>query len=313
MSQYKILTDDTGFKWQEEDRPCPVCKSNEYKQKGKRGGAYHRAKKGVTANIVQCKNCTLLYARPTLVPMGNPYETDSDGYFELHNSEWKQNFGEGLADKLEKIIGKKGRIIEPACGLGDFVLGAKKRGWEARGIEMTESFAKLAIEAGLDVEIATVEDSAYMKEKYDAILLIATLEHLYYPLEMMERAYNALNPGGVLIINVPNEITSVYGRFGNMYIKSYGMDWTMSLSPTFSPFHVVGFSPKSLRFALEKIGYNVLELESENGVNGLPVNNLRQRIESVGLSTVYNVAKFFSGEEDAGTEIFCWAQRPKNA
>lgn len=37
-------------------------------------------------------------------------------------------------------------------------------------------------------------------------------------------------------------------------------DWAMNLSPTFPPYHVVGFTPKSLRRALRATGFEVVEL-----------------------------------------------------
>jgi 2-polyprenyl-3-methyl-5-hydroxy-6-metoxy-1,4-benzoquinol methylase len=308
MGENEIITGNDGFKWKLEERPCPVCQSENFSFKGKRGGEYHRAKKGAVANIVKCKNCSLLYAQPTLVPIGNPYEGEND-YFELHDSKWKQDFGEQLTEKIEKIIGKKGRIIEPACGLGDFLLGAKNRGWEARGVEMTQFYADAAGKLGLDVEVASVENSEYLKEKYDAMFMIAMLEHLYQPAEMLKIAYNALNPGGVIVINVPNELSSTVNRLGNIYIKSYGKDWTMSLSPTFSPYHVVGFSPKSLQFALEKTGFELIEMTTHSGTNVLPVKGFRQKIESIGLTASLLIGKI-SDKIGMGNEIICWAKKP---
>lgn len=307
----KTIIASNGFEWQPVDASCPVCGSTDRRRKGSRGGKYHRDSKGVESNIVQCRRCTLLYVHPKLLPVGNPYAGEDD-YFEKHDRNWKQKTGAEFADKIEEIIGYKGSIIEPACGTGDFVIGAQNRGWKARGVEMTESYANAAREGGLDVEMASVQDSKYLKEKYDAIMMLAMLEHLYEPMEMLEVAYDALNPGGVTVINVPNEVSSMVNRLGNIYIKSYGLDWTMSLSPTFSPYHVVGFSAKSLRFALEKTGFEVISLTTGSGTNVLPANGLRQSIEHIGLTAALYLGKI-SDYIGMGNEIMCWARRPLNS
>jgi 2-polyprenyl-3-methyl-5-hydroxy-6-metoxy-1,4-benzoquinol methylase len=304
----KIIKASNGFEWRLVDSSCPVCESRSHRVKGKRGGAYHRDSKGVESTIVQCRECSLLYVHPKLSPVGNPYDGE-DEYFEKHDRNWKQKIGAEFADKIEAIIGYKGSIIEPACGTGDFVIGAQNRGWKAKGVEMTQSYADAAREGGLDVEVASVEESKYLKEKYDAVLMLAMLEHLYEPIEMLKIAYEALNPGGLVVINVPNEASSLVNRLGNIYVKSYGMDWTMSMSPTFSPFHVVGFSPKSLKYALEKTGFEIVEITTHSGANVLPSVGFRQKFESLALSVSLLIGKV-SDRFALGNEIICWARKP---
>jgi hypothetical protein len=85
----------------------------------------------------------------------------------------------------------------------------------------------------------------------------------------------------------------------------------MSLSPTFSPFHVVGFSPKSLRFALESNGFEIISLETFSGTNGLPpAKNLRQRVERLAMTVSLIVGKV-ADKVDKGNEIMCWARKVK--
>lgn len=310
MSQAEeIITGKDGLQWQPVESRCPICNDANYRFKGFRGGEYHRDAKGVKTTIVRCKTCGLLYTNPTLMPLGNPYDNDEE-YFEAHDAKRKHNYGQELAAKAESLIGRKGRLIEPACGLGDFLIGAKNGGWEVRGIEMTQSYADRARANGLDIEVAPVDKSEYLKEQYDAMFLLAMLEHLYEPLKMMELAYDALKPGGVIVINVPNELSSMVSRVGNIYIKSYGKDWTMSLSPTFSPFHVVGFSPKTLRYALEKVGFEVISVETQSGYNVLPVGGLRQKLEHAGLTLSLLLGKV-SDHIGMGNELLCWARKPR--
>lgn len=303
-----------GVRWAPKNNSCPVCGSEDRRPFGKRGGAYHRDKKGVETNIVQCRNCTVLYSNPTLLPLSNPYEAAGENYFvgETHDPKRKMKEGAEIADALERMLGRKGVVLEAACGKGEFLAGAMNQGWTARGVEMTEYFANIAKDYGIDVEVSSVEESAYLARpnSCDAIFMLAMLEHLYDPISMIRKAHTVLVPGGIAVINVPNEVTSFVNQVGNRYVKMmYGRSWTMSLSPTFSPFHVVGFSPKSLAFALERNGFEIVSMETASGTNVLPpAKDMRQRIERLAVTASLIVGKV-ADKLGKGNEIMCWARK----
>jgi hypothetical protein len=73
------------------------------------------------------------------------------------------------------------------------------------------------------------------------------LEHLYDPADCLRRVHD----GGLVFIDVPNEC-SLFTRLGNAYMRLRGRPWAVNLSPTFPPFHVVGFCPSSLRRLLRR-------------------------------------------------------------
>ena len=312
--QPNILRSPDGVEWVPKAVNCPICGANDFSFVGKRGGEFHRDKKGVAANVVKCKKCTVFYSNPTLLPATNPYEVAGEDYFvgDAHDPKRKISEGTAFAEKIEGILGRKGVLLEAACGKGEFLVGAIDRGWKARGVEMTEYFANIASGNGVDVEVASVEESKYLDEpeSCDAIFMLAMLEHLYDPIGMIRKARRVLVPGGVAVINVPNEVTSLVNQVGNRYVKlMYGSAWTMSLSPTFSPFHVVGFSPKSLRYALESNGFEIISLETASGTNGLPpARNLRQRMERLAMTVSLMIGKV-ADKVDKGNEIMCWARK----
>ncbi len=103
------------------------------------------------------------------------------------------------------------------------------------------------------VEVADALVAQSLSEEWDVILLAAVLEHLYEPMPVLRRVRDALRPGGLVYIDVPNEC-ALYTRVGNLYQRLRGRDWAVNLSPTFPPFHVVGFCPESLKRALQTAG-----------------------------------------------------------
>ncbi len=296
-----------NIEWKAESRPCPLCGETASDLIGMRGGPAHRRQVGIETNVVMCRRCSLLYTRPTLLPMGNPYSTESvDSYFAHLSHEPTLRRGYHYAATAKSLLGAEGRMLEVGCGLGLYLQGAKEHGWEVRGIDFTPAFVESAAKRGIEVECAGPLDAKFLDEQFDCILLVNILEHLYEPREVLARVFKALRPGGVVAIGVPNE-RGLTARAGNLYFKGQRKPWAMNLSPTFPPFHVIGFSPRSLRFGLEQSGFEVVALDTVRGYNDMErPSTLRGRIESAALSGILRTAQLM-GQGDA---LDCWARRP---
>lgn len=301
-----VLKSSDGTQWTAENRPCPICGSRVTKTLGARGGRAHQQGKGVETYVVRCKDCKVIYTLPTLIPESNPYEKESaEQYFQLHNSHKKVLQGEGIAAFAESVLGSPGRMLELGCGRGELLKGALNRGWSAYGVEMTEDFIRVARSHGVKVERNSIEDCKSLEQTYDVVLLAAILEHLYNPMETLGRIKNAVRPGGLIFIDVPNE-SSLTMRIGNLYMRARGRNWAINLSPTFPPFHVVGFSPTSLRKTLASAGFEIHTLDVPKWRNDLPpAATIGQKIERLGLSVVQSVGELVG----MGDGITCWAVR----
>ncbi|MEW5739582.1 MAG: class I SAM-dependent methyltransferase [Myxococcota bacterium] len=229
--------------------------------------------------------------------------------FANFNEEPSRRQGWKYAATAARYVGRPGRMLEVGCGLGLFLEAARERGWSPRGIDFTPAFVERARARGIEVECAAPLEATFLDEQYECVLLLNILEHLYEPVEVLRQVFSALRPGGVVAIGVPNE-GGLTARVGNLDFRAQGRPWAMNLSPTFPPFHVVGFSPESLRFALELVGFEVLALETVAGHNDMqPGQGPKARIESTALSAVLRAASAL-GRGDA---IDCWARRPVEA
>jgi hypothetical protein len=117
----------------------------------------------------------------------------------------------------------------------------------------------------------------------------------------------ALRPGGLVFVDVPNEC-GLYTRVGNLYQRLRGRDWAVNLSPTFPPFHVVGFCPPSLRRALETVDLEVLDIEPYAMENCMATRTggLGASIERRAARAVLRLGHSIG--MSAG--LLCWARRP---
>lgn len=244
-----------GYIWT--SRNCPICGMAPTKYVGKRGGASHRENLGIETEIWACETCEFVFPNPMPFPVGGlaqHYEVDADEYFQTHEKSEKAEGAEKRVKQAESLLGRKGSLLDVGIGRGEILLAAKRNGWGAEGVEPSESFARYAEEnVGAKIWRQPIEDADIPKNSFDVVILGAVLEHLYNPDEVMKKISQILKPGGLLYLDVPNE-QGLYFRVGNAYNKLRGRDWCVNLAPTFSPFHVSGFGPKSLKALLAKHG-----------------------------------------------------------
>ena len=249
------MIDKDMYRWVEQS--CPVCEAAPAKLIGRRGGRAHREGLGVVCDIWRCSRCGLVFPNPMPVPVGGPdqhYGVDADSYFEQHDTGDKVESALGFLRQAERLTGGKGRLLDIGAGRGELLRTARGEGWDAVGIETSSTFAAHAARySGAEIRQQTLEECGFDADSFDVVILAAVLEHLYNPDEIIKEVSRILRRGGALFVDVPNE-EGLYFRVGNLYQKIRRRDWVVNLSPTFSPFHVFGFGPKSLRALLNKHG-----------------------------------------------------------
>lgn len=152
---------------------------------------------------------------------------------------------------------KKSKIIDLGCGHGSLIHFTKLAGYKnVKGIDLSQEEVNLAHELGIpEIQQGNIVDFlSSTQEKFDAIFLMDVLEHIESSdaIILLEKINNVLNPGGRLILHVPNG----EGLFG-MRIR-YG-DFT----------HENAFTLKSLKQILTSTGYNnILGYEEKPIVHG---------------------------------------------
>jgi 2-polyprenyl-3-methyl-5-hydroxy-6-metoxy-1,4-benzoquinol methylase len=293
--------------WTPEDRACPLCGGSEHRVLGHRGGEAHRARLGIRTASVRCRTCHGVYSRPFLLPDGNPYAQHSAAeYFAGQPDDDKIAAGEMLAKRAERLLGRTGRLLEIGCGAGGLLLGARAAGWSVHGVEMTSGFVDQARSRGLDVECAAVETCRSLHDGWDVIVLAAVLEHLYEPRACLNRVFDALVPGGLAFVDVPNEC-STWTRLGNAYMRLRGRSWAVNLSPTFPPYHVVGFCPRSLARLTRLVGFETVEMKTCRYRNDFPVAaTVMGKVERLGAEAALTIGAWLG----SGAGLDAWLRKP---
>ena len=244
------------------DLPCPCCEGANFEQLGYRGGRAHRFGLGECVSVVRCRTCSHIYPKP-MPRLKNPDDgyNAPDEYFRGHDAERKINhYKVLLTDLAGSLRHTNCRILDVGCGRGELLFAAKQLGLTATGVETSTEFADFArSHYGVKVDNSPLEDAGYDSGSFDVAILAGVVEHLYTPRETLGEVCRVLRRGGLLWLDAPNEL-SLFSRAANLYIRTKGKDWTCHLSPTFPPYHVQGFTPKSVKYLLSAAGFDPIDL-----------------------------------------------------
>lgn len=229
---------------------------------------------------VRCSNCSLVYMNPRPVEEKNhlfypmvygphrPQATKKPSrkfWSWLNDRLWRHTI-----NRLYAAPAPEAELLEIGCGAGDFLLEAKRLGWQVTGTEVSKTAVHHARKLGLSIHEGTL-DTFPRDKKYDAIRLHFVLEHVHDPTKMLQEIRNLLKPGGFAHVAVPNENSTAF-----RWWRSYWYDLDM-------PRHLYLFSPQTFEALCVKSG---LRLEKTVGEVKLDVfwNSFLFWLQGVGLS-----------------------------
>ena len=249
------------YSWRQQS--CPLCPKSSTRLLGRRGGAAHRLGLGLVSLIYQCRGCGLIFPDPMPIPFRiAEHYGDAEKYFLEHPLEGKVAAYDGVVKTIEELGLRNGRLLDIGAGRGEMLRAATARGWKAVGLEPAGNFARFAREySGAEVVEAKLEDRPFDRESFDVVTMGAVLEHVFNPVELLTEINRVLRPGGMLWLDVPNEAGAFY-RLGNVYQRLRGRDWVVNLSPTFPPYHVFGFTRRSLSVLIDLTGFDVVKFQT---------------------------------------------------
>jgi len=288
---------------------CGACGGDEPEFFGWRGGEAHHGGAGVRTRLVRCGVCTHIYPNPMPFPVRglDDLYADTEDYFSGHDVETKKAIALENMRSIERQLGRRGRYLDVGCGRGENLWAARESGWEYEGVDVSADYLNWMEEhLGIRGRHGTLEEANYPDNHFDAITMSAILEHLYDPYTTLKEVYRVLKPGGLFWFDAPNE-DGLYMRMGNFYMKAQGRDWVVTLAPTFSPYHVQGFNPRSLRRLTARAGFEIVSF-SMGGTVWPPTGpqTVRKRIEYRGAQLINWVGRRMG----AGIYLYVAARKP---
>ncbi len=203
-----------------------------------------------------CRACGSRYIDPESIPhpIGHYYPSDYygskqekyRGIFQKLSDAFRRWRFDILFGRIRTEVSAKPSVLDYGCGRGVMLASFREAGWEARGVEFSESSAALVkSEYGIDVLHGTDAIEQLQNDKFDLITLFHVLEHLDDPRATLQKLGQHLTEGGRFVIEVPNYCRLQRVLFGR---------WWWHLDP---PRHLIHFNQESLTGMLGKLGYRV--------------------------------------------------------
>lgn len=147
-------------------------------------------------------------------------------------------------------MGGSGSLLDVGCNEGRGLEFYQSHGFSAEGLELNSKAAEVARTKGYTV-YGSILESFSTEKKYDVVVLSNVLEHSLDPRAMLQHIYKLLHPNGQVWISCPNSRSWLRSAFGR-----YWINWHV-------PFHIVHFSPDTLREMLKKSQFEVIKMRQE--------------------------------------------------
>ncbi len=213
--------------------------------------------------LVRCERCRLVFVSPrprTRAAIDSLYtdRTYSAGQVSHAAAPGRMREARWRLDKLERHAPRRGRLLDVGCSAGSFLIAARQRGWNVRGIDVSPAAVAHARSAyALEVGVSTLEDYRLAKRSLDVVTLFECIEHMLDPRTALRAAAGLLRDGGMLVITTPN----VDGFVPRATYWLLGRTLGAWEHPT-PPHHLYQFSRRTLTALLHDVGFRVERCET---------------------------------------------------
>lgn len=213
-------------------------------------------------NLCRCPKCGLQFVTPRLDFEQLADKVYTDVYFPHREDE----IGLGAAERhlyslqlsnFERLLRRKGRVLDIGCGNGSFLSFAEKNGWEIAGVDIKLSADARRLTCPLWE--GRLRDIDFGEAGFDVIRLNHVLEHTQNPVEELVIIRGLLRPSGIVYLSVPN-IAGISARLKNaqsrLGLKSRPWRHYAAMH------HLFFFTPRTLKAVAEGAGLSVLKWET---------------------------------------------------
>ncbi len=169
-----------------------------------------------------------------------------------------------------------GKVLEVGCGGGELLAHFAGQGWEAYGIDPSAAAVAAAARQGATVHQGTLRDQPWPRGNFQLVVFQHSLEHIPDPVGAVREACEMLDPGGRLIVDVPNWMSWQRRFFGNR--------WCMLDMPR----HLQHFSPRALNRLAERLGLEPLSVGTSSNA----------------IATAYSVHYLLAGHWTPGWKLW---------
>jgi SAM-dependent methyltransferase len=321
--------------------PCPSCGSD--RAKPALTGKDWILDPTRTIQIVRCEKCGFNFTnpRPTAERLPAYYSTDYDPYKKQRGEitrksaastslrtwvlcqaygsparkpkGWRKLVAQAvmLVQPLEQFgfgvpYQGNGQLLDFGCGNGTFLRRMQAVGWSCTGLDFSQQAVDAVKADGIPAFLGSLPHPEIKPNSFDLVTMRQALEHVPNPREILQATLDALRPGGMLVIAVPN--------FASWEIQYFG-DASLTLE---LPRHLNHFTAPTLRSLLESVGFRSIDVRQSTRTSWLAksVKQLSRREKKkwdslLRLKPALHIAAIQSRLRQKGNQLTATARKPR--
>tara|TARA_B100000315_G_C14593325_1_gene597161 strand:+ start:489 stop:1361 length:873 start_codon:yes stop_codon:yes gene_type:complete len=207
--------------------------------------------------LYKCNNCSFIFSSfPNISLVDDLYSADyymndiTGGYgdYILERRAIEQT-SRGRLSNIKSYIDYSCKLLDIGSAFGYFLNQAKSF-YQVSGVEPSLFAAKYAQNKfGLNIINGTIHETPFKKSSFGIVTMWDVLEHLFNPLQVLNKVNNILRPKGLLVLSTP-DVSSIAARI-------QGNNWRL-FDP---PYHLNYFSPHTIKVLLCDAGFKVIKRE----------------------------------------------------
>ena len=268
---------------------CPQCNSTEYKVIGKpkiNDISINFINKNY--NVVQCNNCDIYYVAPQISFSEEQWsKLYSNEYFSSQSNWLIRKRVKELSHRFDKALNylpnKNINFLDIGSGEGKTLIEGLKRGWNVTGIDIVDNRIDEAKVEGIKFITSQFLQYDFPENSFDFIYLDSVLEHVLNPKEYLLKIKKLLKVNGIVYIGIPNE-DSLFNYIRRIVFILIGKkNISVKIKPFDSPYHVIGFNNKSLKYIINEINLKILYMRNFGRKFNFLSNRPNQRGFWIGL------------------------------
>jgi 2-polyprenyl-3-methyl-5-hydroxy-6-metoxy-1,4-benzoquinol methylase len=197
-----------------------------------------------STTLWRCTHCGL-FQNGRLVD-NSAYEAEYHRGYEHHREKKLRTASVRLNRIAPLVRAKKPRLIDVGSSVGCVIEAALEHGWEAMGIDVSESAVEFCRQRGLPCRLVQGTALPFADASFDVLTAWHVIEHVEDVQVTLAEWRRVLRPEGVLALETPDASSPVVRLRGSSYRKFW------------APEHTYTFTPSTLSEFMRRAGFEIL-------------------------------------------------------
>ena len=192
----------------------------------------------------QCPDCEL-------------YQQGTPPCEEAYEQDYHEDYRQALTRKIRTahvrlcrvsafLSTSKPSMLDIGCSVGATVAAAKRRGWNAQGVDVSRTAVEFCRREGLNCKQYDGHTLPFEDKSFDVLTSWHVIEHVTSVSETLDEWFRVLKPGGVMILETPDANCWKARLMGPRYRKFWPAE------------HLYTFKPENLAPFVVRAGFELL-------------------------------------------------------